>query len=136
MIATLWLPSLDPVGPASVFAAMVAAVCWISAELPVLRRLQIHAIVGSAGFLLGCVLVSDAPVVFHPPLDLTHKTFRCFPSLDDYLGNWIVLSVGLVLSLKLLRRRARGAVALTILFGLLIAGELVGHLYWRYAGEP
>ena len=134
IIATFWMPSLNPVGSASVLAVVAAAVCWILVELPALRRLQTQAIVGAAILFIGLMLVSSAPVIVHAPLNGFLIKVRRFPNLDDYLGNWIVMAVGLVLSLKLRRREPRGRVGLAVLFGLLIAGELAGQLYWRYAG--
>jgi xanthine/uracil permease len=134
IVATFWLPSLDPVGSASVLAAIAAAVCWVLVELPALRRFQTQVIVGAAILFIGFMLVSSAPIIVHAPLYGFLMKVRRFPNLDDYLGNWIVMAVGLVLSLKLQRREHRGSVGLAVLFGLLIAGELAGQLYWRYAG--
>lgn len=112
IVATMWLPSLDPVGPASAFAVIAAAVCWILVESPALRRFQTPAIVDAAILFIGCMLGSAAPTPVLSPLDAFYMRYRRFPNLDDYLGNWVVMAVGLVLSLKLRRRVPRGGVVL------------------------
>ncbi len=132
LVATSWWPKLDPIGPASFMAVVVATIVLILAEAPLLRRYQTRVIVIAAILLLACLFVSAAPTLALVPLDFLSLKYRRFPDLDDCIGNWILMTVGLVLSAKLKHRALRAL--LMVVFGILIAGEFGGQVYWRYAG--
>src|SRR3954463_12651448 len=96
MLATSWEPSLNPFGPASLFALGAAGLTWFLIDWRALGRFRaaiiIFALVAFGVFLV----VSAANIVAFEPLHLRIK-YRRFPDFDDYLANCIVLAVGLVL---------------------------------------
>lgn len=135
VLATSWEPGLNPIGPASMFALVAAALAWFLVDLPILARLRV-AITFSCKALFGVFLVvSAANLVALEPLHLGIKRRR-FPDFDDYLANYILLAVGTVFWLKLARSpegwpRDIGIVLTCVWCGVVVA-EVCGILYWSY----
>jgi len=134
VIATLWSPSLNPLGSALLLAVVAVLLCWTFSEWSSSRRFQKVIVIASAGLFLGFLFLSAAPVIALLPFDVWNLKHRRFPGFGDYLGNYIVMSVGLLLALKL-RTTSRGvAVILAAVFALIIIVEVGGIAYWRFAG--
>ncbi len=129
-LGTLWFPSLNPIGPASICAVIVAGVCWILAEWPDLHPVRRGMIVASALFLLVWLMVSAAPVVALAPFDVLSLKHRRFPDLADFLGNYTVMATGFLLALKLRKQDPFVGVLFIALFGAVIAVEVGGLVYW------
>jgi hypothetical protein len=136
-LATLWWPNLDPIGPASIFAAVTVGVAWTLAEIPALARFRGLILITSLMLFGGFLVVSAANLIAFGPLHLRIK-YRRFPNLEDYLANYLFLAAGVVFGLKLRRLgMAPKSVgnATVIIFGAVILAELCGMIYWRYAVE-
>jgi hypothetical protein len=133
VIATLWWPSLNPIGSASVFALVAALVSWSLSEWSVLRRHQTAVVIVSAVLFITFLLVSAAPVIALIPFDVFNLKYRRFPNLDDYLGNYIVMAVGLLLALKLRRMSRDAGLVLCVIFAAIITIELGAMVCWRFA---
>ena len=132
MLATYWEPSLSPVGTASLFALGAAGLTWFLVDWTALSRFRVAIIFASLILFAGFIVVSAANITAFEPLNLGIKRRR-FPDFEDYLANWILLAVGLIFSLKLIRRpmgwvRDVGLVLTFIWCGVVIA-EVFGTLF-------
>jgi hypothetical protein len=137
MLATTWEPSLNPLGPASLFALGAAGLTWFLIDWRAKARFRAVIILFALVIFGAFLVVSAANIVAFEPLHLRIK-LRRFPDFDDFLGNWIVLAVGLVFSFKLIRRpmgwvRDVGLLLTVVWCGVVLA-ELVGSVYWLYVG--
>src|SRR3954468_3458729 len=135
MLATSWEPSLNPFGPASLFALGASGVTWFLIDWRALARFRTVIVFFALIVFSVFLVVSAANIVAFEPLHLFTK-HRRFPDFDDYLANYIVLAVGLVFSFKLIRRpmgwvRDIGIVLTVVCCGVVLA-ELVGSMYWLY----
>jgi hypothetical protein len=135
MLATSWEPSLNPVGAASLFAFGAASLTWFLVDWSALARFRIAIIFASLLVFVAFLVVSAANIAAFEPLHLAIK-HRRFPDFDDYLANWILLTVGLVFNFKLIRRpiswvRDIGLV-LTVVWGGVVLAEIFGTIYWYY----
>jgi len=138
MLATIWEPGLNPIGPASMFALGTTALAWVLADWVALSRVRTVIILLSLGLFSVFLVVSAANLVALEPLHLGIKRRR-FPDFDDYLANYILLAVGTVLGLKLIRRpmgwvRDIGIVLTFVWCGVIVA-EACGTIYWSCGGS-
>lgn len=131
-VATIWWPSLDLVGPASVGALAAVSVAWMLMELPALERFQ-RQIVGVASILfVAFVYVSAAPLVGLNVLDVWHLKYKRFPDYSDYVANYIVIAVGLTLAIKVRKRARHVAIGFGVVFVGLIAAEVCALFFSRW----
>ena len=63
-----------------------------------------------------------APVTVLYPFSFGLKDRR-FPDLDDFLANWLLMTVGLLLALKVWNREPEISVIFGTIFGVMVAGE-------------
>ena len=135
LLATLWSPSLDPIGPASIFAVATVSVAWGLVEIPALSRFRAPILIASLILFGGFLVVSAANLFAFEPLHLGIN-HRCFPNFDDYLANYLFLAVGVIFGYKLRRlgvvSRAVGTTVIMV-FGAFILAEIYGVVRWRYA---
>ena len=114
--ATIYYPDLNPLGPPSIFATMIALVVvslsrgWV-VSLPITSR---RRIVSAAPwfFLLLLCFTEGSPL---------YPTARCFPDADDRVAEVIYLAFGFAFALEAFRflrlpYRLNGAI-LTFVFG-------------------
>jgi hypothetical protein len=135
LLATLWWPSLDPIGPASIFAVAIVCIAWVLAEIPALFRFRAPILIVSLVLFGSFLVVSAADLSAFEPLHLPIK-YRRFPDLSDYLANYLFLAVGVIFGFKLRRlgdisRRVGRTVV--IVFGTFILAEIFGLLRWGSA---
>ncbi len=133
-LATTWWPSLDPIGPASVTAFVAGGVFWMLAEVPTLARFQ-RQIVGVASILfIAFLYLSAAPVVMLAAFDVWGLKYKRFPGYSDFIGNYVVMAVGLILAIKVCGRARHVAIGFGIVFACLIAGEVFGFVFQFLGG--
>jgi hypothetical protein len=115
-LATLYWPSLNPVGPRSIFAALVVLVLWGGTSEFFGPRLTIRR-----------VLVASAPLILFALLGFTEGSIvfrdwhggRSFPAADDYTAGIVYLAFGLGFALQNFRfpslvQRLNGAVSVLV----------------------
>jgi len=135
LFATIRWPSLDPIGPASIFAVSTVCIAWVLVEIPALSRFRAPILIASL-LLFGAFLVVSAANLFaFEPLNL-HIKYKRFPDLDDYLANYLFLAVGVIFGYKLRHlgvvSRSVGAIVIVVFVAFILA-EVHGMARWIYA---
>lgn len=101
LLATYWVPSLDPIGPGSIYpVVLVTALCLLSARF-IPRRLRVVT-------TFAALIVLTAGL-FTPGSLFCGIFFRTFPGLDDHAGHIIILVFGWAFGIRLLRHPSRTA---------------------------
>jgi hypothetical protein len=131
LLATMWFPSLNPVGTASVSAFGVGLLGLILTE----RWKRIDFNLGRAVLivivpflLLGCVVYSKIALGAFQELDLSFSwQNRTFPDAVDYCANYVYLAFGFVISLRAWRLPSEPFRVLGILESVLLASLIISE---------
>ena len=124
IIGTLHYPNSDLWGPFSLVALGFAAAAWVVVDHGGTARVRTGTLYGVLVGIAVFLMFSSAPVAILLPVFLIFPG-RFFPDAQDYFGNYILMTVGLVLAYRTFQLDRRCGAIVLVLFGLMVFLELV-----------